>query len=160
MPGIETAYWDTEPVSGTDSVEVDDDMKRTLSGRSPHRITAGLLTLGLSLLTACGNNNQTDACEDCDLESGQIQVIQPSARACEALVEATGGRIAGVDFAAGTDGRVVVEGDRAGVSFVANGADPLPNAAGTVRFTGALKVVRSTCYGPAGDALSGDGVQL
>ncbi len=93
-------------------------------------------------------------------EAGQIEVTARGARACEALVAAEGGEIVGVEFASGAAGKHVLEGDRAGISFVSSNTAALPAQAGTVLYTGTLKVLASTCYAETGDVIDGDGIRL
>lgn len=117
-----------------------------------------LVASTLATLAACGSGSTEP--DGPKAESGQITVSSQAARGCEALVEATGGKVLAVEFGAGATGKLVLEGDRAGLSFISTSADPLPSKAGTIRFTGRVKVLSSTCYGEAGAALAGDGVQL
>lgn len=128
---------------------------------NPRLLVAGLLASALLFLPACGKGGEPSGpCVDCGAESGQLRVTDPSARACETLVEAAGGRVVSVEFGAGSQGKSVQEGDRAGISVVSTTGAPLPETVGTIRFDGALKVLQSTCYGADGEALVGDGVKL
>lgn len=93
------------------------------------------------------------------LESGSLQV-SGNAHACEALVEASGGFVQGAEFASGTRGKLVREGDRAGISVISAGSAALPALAATLNFTGTLVVVSTACYGSDGAALAGSGLTL
>lgn len=125
-------------------------------------LLAGLLAALLSGLPACsGDNGKTPPpCDDCGAQAGQLRITNRDARACEALVEATAGRVATVEFESGVVGKAISEGDRAGVSLIATGAAPLPEIAGTVRFDGTLKLIDSTCFDAAGQPLAGNSVEL
>lgn len=124
-----------------------------------NRITSPGLVLAAALpwFAACGNGGASSGPK---AETGQIRVGNPSARGCDALLAATGGEVLGVEFGEGATGKLVREGDRAGLSFISTTAAALPSDAATIRFTGDVKVLSSTCYGEAGEALAGDGVQL
>lgn len=125
-------------------------------------LLAGLLATSLGLLSACGGGGDTGPaqCTTCGTESGDVQVTNRAARACELLVEATGGQIVSVDVRAGAAGKAIQEGDRAGISIISASAEPLADTPATIRFTGTLKLLDATCYGAAGEALAAGGVQL
>ncbi|MEL6543599.1 MAG: hypothetical protein AAFQ82_03175 [Myxococcota bacterium] len=131
-------------------------------------LTRSLLALcSIALFAACGGGSggadsgrAPDTCDNCGAESGQLILLEPNARACEALVEATGGAVTRVEFGDGIAGKAVIEGDRAGISLVSTSGAALPNVAGTLRFDGELRLLKSTCFDAAGAALAGDGLGL
>lgn len=131
--------------------------------KTPSLVISGVLAVVMTIFVGCSSSDATsvpDPCENCGAETGQILVTNRAARACQLLVEATDGRVASVEFGDGVIGEAIPEGDRAGVSIVSNGAEPLPEIAGTVRFDGSLKVVQSACFDEAGNRLDGNGITL
>ena len=123
-----------------------------------------LIVCGMSLLAACsGSDGSAEPCTTCGddpAESGALRVVNSAAHACEALVEATDGRVVSVDFAGATVGRMVRQGDRAGISVISDGTAALPSIAGAIRFSGELKLLSHACYGRNGDVLVGEGLTL
>lgn len=132
------------------------------------RLTSVLTATGFvacGLLTSACSGGDSDAPSGPNNDNiptlqGQLRLANGEARACEALLEATGGQIVAVDFDTASVGKAIPEGDRAGISIVSSGAGALPQVVGTVRFTGELQLLRSSCFAADGSALAGEGLTL
>lgn len=141
--------------------------KRTNSDHLTGTLLPALALTLAGAVSGCGGGDGGTAdpgreplCEDCPQEVGQIRVVDTSALACDALLEAVGGVVLALDVEGGAVGKMVKEGDRAGISVVARGTAALAPDAVSVRFTGELRLLNSTCYGASGEALPGPGLAL
>lgn len=123
--------------------------------------TAALLALGTAwLLGACSDDTRREPspCSTCD--HARLEVSDRAARACEALVEAKGGRVASVGFDAALEGRSVTEGDRSGIAWTARADAALPRASADIAFTGTLSLLTSNCYDVDGARIEGATLEL
>ena len=118
---------------------------------------AAILTVGA--LSACGGgdggNGDNPGPGGVDpggppVVQGQLRVTSSDARACEALVEARGGQLVSIEVAGGAIGKMVREGDRAGISIISAGSAPLPEVVATLQSSGSAQILSTACYDAQG----------